>query len=197
MEIVCIPDRLSYFPNLEISQIWYWLFHFPTMEISKIQEWKCHFPNMETILILEWIFYLPSLENGNNILFWIIYYPKLYFLLILSWILQFPFFSSPGYISVPGLEFVLTLTGYFLINQTWGNCIFSKLGFFLKTRKYPGENQVKTGLDFSHFFPVKVVYDWFFKVLRYMCLYIRLSDFLFQRVYVQFYLQQFQCSPLF
>ena len=142
MEIVCIPDRLSYFPNLEISQIWYWLFHFPTMEISKIQEWKCHFPNMETILILEWIFYLPSLENGNNILFWIIYYPKLYFLLILSWILQFPFFSSSGYISVPGLEFVLTLTGYFLINQTWGNCIFSKLG----------EDQVKTGLDFSHFF---------------------------------------------
>lgn len=107
---------------------------------------------METILILEWIFYLPSLENGNNILFWIIYYPKLYFLLILSWILQFPFFSSPGYISLPGLEFVLTLTGYFLINQTWGNCIFSKLGFFLKTRKYPGENQVKTGLDFSNFF---------------------------------------------
>ena len=122
------------------------------MEISKIQEWKCNFPNMETILILEWIFYFPSLENGNNILFWIIYYRKLYFLLILSWILQFPFFSSPGYISVPGLEFVLTLTGYFLINQTWGNCIFSKLGFFLKTRKYPGENQVKTGLDFSHFF---------------------------------------------
>ena len=115
---------------------------------------------METILILEWIFYLPSLENGNNILFWIIYYPKLYFLLILSWILQFPFFSSPGYISVPGLEFVLTLTGYFLINQTWGNCIFSKLGFFLKTRKYPGENQVKTGLDFSHFFlwKLKVLY---------------------------------------
>ena len=156
MEIVCIPDRLSYFPNLEISQIWYWLFHFPTMEISKIQEWKCHFPNMETILILEWIFYLPSLENGNKILFWIIYYPKLYFLLILSWILQFPFFSSPGYISVLGLEFVLTLTGYFLINQTWGNCIFSKLGFFLKTRKYPGENQVKTGLDFSHFSGVRV-----------------------------------------
>lgn len=160
MEIVCIPDRLSYFPNLEISQIWYWLFHFPTMEISKIQEWTCHFPNMETILILEWIFYLPSLENGNNILFWIIYYPKLYFLLILSWILQFPFLSSPGYISVPGLEFVLTLTGYFLINQTWGNCIFSKLGFFLKSRKYPGENQVKTGLDFSHFFLCSV------KILR-------------------------------
>lgn len=118
------------------------------------------FPNMETILILEWIFYLPSLENGNNILFWIIYYPKLYFLLILSWILQFPFLSSPGYISVPGLEFFLTLTGYFLINQTWGNCIFSKLGFFLKSRKYPGENQVKTGLDFSHFFLCSV------KILR-------------------------------
>ena len=98
------------------------------MEISKIQEWKCHFPNMETILILEWIFYLPSLENGNKILFWIIYYPKLYFLLILSWILQFPFFSSPGYISVPGLEFVLTLTGYFLINQTWGNCTWFSPG---------------------------------------------------------------------
>lgn len=85
-------------------------------------------------------FFVPSLENGNNILFWIIYDPKLYFLLILSWILQFTFFSSPGYISVPGLEFVLTLTGYFLINQTWGNCIFSKLGFFWK----PGNIQAKT-----------------------------------------------------
>ena len=124
------------------------------MEISKIQEWKCHFPNMETISILEWIFYLPSLENGNNILFWIIYYPKLYFLLILSWILQFPFFSSPGYISVPGLEFVLTLTGYFLINQTWGNCIFSKLDFFLENQEISRRKPSKNWIGFFTFFPV-------------------------------------------
>ena len=44
----------------------------------------------------------------------------------------------------------------------------------------------------------KVVHDCFFKVLRYMCSFIRLSnsDFLFQRVYVQFDLRQFQCSAI-
>lgn len=169
MEILCIPDRLPYFPNMEIWKMWHWLCHFPTMEISKIQiclchfpnrrshktqDWKCHFPNMERMFILEWIFYLPNLENWNT-LFWINNFPQLDFILILFWISQFSWFSSPGYIYLPCLEFALTHHGYFLINQTWGNCTFSKLGFYFKTRKYPGENQVKTRLDFSHFFQCK------------------------------------------
>ena len=166
MEILCITDRFPSFPNTEIWKMWHWLCQFPKMKISKIQicfchfpnrrshgtqDWKCHFPNKERIVILQWIYYLPNLENQTT-LFWIKQLSKLDFILILTWILQFFRFSRPGYICLPGLEFALTHRGYFLINQTWGNCTFSKLGFYLKTRKYPGENKVKASLDFWHFF---------------------------------------------
>ena len=67
-------------------------------------------------------------------------YPRLDVMSILSWILWFSCSSSPGYRYAPGLEFVLTHSGYFLMNQTWRNCTFSKFGFYLR----PGNFQVKT-----------------------------------------------------
>lgn len=136
---------------MKISNIQICLCHFPNRGSLKTQDWTCHFPNMEKMIILQWIFYLPNLENWNT-LSWIKWLPNLDFILIPTWILQYSWFSSLGYINLPGLEFALSHHGYFLINQTWGNCNFSKLGFCLKSRKYPGENQLKTGLDFWYFF---------------------------------------------
>lgn len=166
MEIVCIPDRLSYFPNLEISKIWYWLFHFPTMEISKIQEWKCNFPNMETILILEWIFYLPSLENGNNILFWIIYYPKLYFLLILSWILQFPFFFQSWLYECARLGICLNPHWIFLDKPNLGKLHFLQTWFFLENQEISRRKPSKNWIGFFTFFPV----SWFAEIIAFLCI---------------------------